>query len=225
MYEHARTPHHLHRPTRIWDAALKPRTPMRPDEPSDLLGELLECLFRPRARFRRLIQREPTWTAMPWPLWSLLAFIAIAGSLLYGGSLGLVLPAGNPAFEALAITVSAGAGWAVFAPVLLGITRRPAPQLAHACLVAMLCGEAVLELGIITNLLLAWLCPPTASTGLAINLAIVAISNLAMLAVLIAQLRLLKVHPFTIAALWLIILNPAALATFLRFYPSLLNQL
>ena len=225
MYRHASAPHHLHRPTRIWDAALKPRLPMRPDEPSDLLSDLLDCLFHPVGRFRRLIQRKPSWAAMPWLLWSLLTFIAIAGSLLYGASVGLVLPDGNPAFEAIAITLSAGAGWAVFAPVLLGITRLPAPQLAHACLVAMLCGEAVLELGIIINLLLAWLAPPTATTALTINLIVVAISNIAMLSVLIAQLRVVKVHPFTVAALWLVILNPAALATFLHFYPGFLTPL
>ena len=112
MYRHASAPHHLHRPTRIWDAALKPRLPMRPDEPSDLLSDLLDCLFHPVGRFRRLIQRKPSWAAMPWLLWSLLTFIAIAGSLLYGASVGLVLPDGNPAFEAIAITLSAGAGWA-----------------------------------------------------------------------------------------------------------------
>ncbi len=125
MYEHASASHRLHRPTRIWDAALKPRMPMKPDEPSDLLGELLDCLFHPVARFRRLVQRKPSWTAMPWPLWSLLAFIAI--------------------------------------------------------------------------------------------------SNIAILLVLIAQFRVIKTHPLTIAALWLIILNPAALATFLQFHPNLLN--
>ena len=42
MYENIALPEH-HRPTRIWDAALKPRIPMRPGEPSTILGELLAC--------------------------------------------------------------------------------------------------------------------------------------------------------------------------------------
>ena len=222
MYSSTATlaPRHRGR-TRLWEAPLRPRRPMRPDGPKDPLSELFEHLLHPVQGMRRLVGRGRDWSQMPWGLWWLLALIAVAGSAIYGATLTLVLPAGGWWFSAAALTLSATAGWALLFPVLAGVTRRPAPHLAHACLVTTLFGEGVLEIGAIANLTMWWLADPSPAFALAFNIALVAVSNLVMLAVLTAQLRVIRIRPALSAALWFGILNLAGLAAFRIFYPGL----
>lgn len=203
--------------TRIWDDVLAPATTMNPKKPDSLIDDLLATFLHPVRGMREQIARGPGLDTAPWRLWAALAFIAVAGSLLYGGSLALALPAaGGFGHAAVELAVSAGAGWVLFGMVLLGISRRPAAHVAHACLVAMMFGEAVLELGVIANLLLRDF-PGT----LALNITVVALSNLVMLGVLVAQLRALGIRPALAVALWFGILNTAGLAAFRLFYPQL----
>ena len=209
--------------TRLWDEFLASRNPAwRPPGPDDLLGALLAHLLHPVDSMRQQISCGRSWSASPWRLWVIFAAIAIVGSLLYGATLALVLPVRGWGYASLALTASAGVGWVLFGPVLAGVSAKPANHLAHASLVAMLLGEAVLELGVLANISIALFFPMAPAPVLAINLVIVAAANLAMLVVLCAQLRLLDVRPTAIAALWFLILNPAGLACFRLFYPDLL---
>lgn len=210
-----------HGRSRIWDDVLKPHTPMKPEKPDDLLGELLDHLLHPRRCMRRQLERDAAWSEAPWGLWTVLGFIAVVGSLLYGASLVLALPAGAGWFAALALAASAGFGWILFGFVLLALARKAAPHLAHACLVTMLFGEAVLEIGVLGNIVLWLVAPASITTALVFNIALIAVSNIVMLVVLAAQLRELHIRPALVAALWFGILNPAGLAAFRLFYPAL----
>ena len=207
--------------TRIWDEMLAPREPMNPNEPTDLLEAIIAHFLHPVRSMRAQIARGGGWEESPWKLWGVLAFIAVVGSLIYGATIALVLPAGGWGYAAFALAASAGAGWILFGSVLLGITRNPAPLVAHACMVTMMFGEAVLELGVLANVAMGWLLGTPAGTALAVNIGVVGLANVAMLAVLAAQLRQLHVSPALTAALWFGILNPAGLAAFRLFYPEL----
>jgi hypothetical protein len=220
MFENNITTTRLGR-SRIWNDVLKPHTPMKPEKPNDLLGDLLDHLLHPRRCMRRQLDGEGDWPGAPWRLWVVLAFIAVAGSLLYGASLVIVLPAGDGWFAALALATSAGFGWILFGVVAIALIRKSAPHLTHACLVTMLFGEAVLEIGVLGNFVMWLIGPVSIFAALAFNIALIAVSNIVMLAVLAAQLRELKVRPALTAALWLGILNPAGLAAFRLFYPTL----
>jgi hypothetical protein len=133
----------------------------------------------------------------------------------------LVLPAGDGRFAALALAPSAGIGWILFGAVSIALIRKSAPHLAHASLVTMLFGEAVLEIGVLGNFVMWLIGPVSISAALAFNIALIAVSNIVMLTVLATQLREFKVRPALTAALWLGILNPAGLAAFRLFYPAL----
>ena len=210
------TTHRRRGRTRIWDDLIAPRPTMTPKKPDNLIDALLDTFLHPVRGMREQVARGTGFEDAPSRLWGLLAFLAVAGSLLYGASLVLALPAGSWSYAALALASSAGLAWVLFGIVLVGITRKPAAHLAHASLVAMMFGEAVLELGVIANFLLR-----DFAGALALNVAIVALSNIVMLAVLIAQLRVIGIRPATVAALWVGILNTAGLAIFRLFYPEL----
>jgi hypothetical protein len=189
---------------------------MRPKRPTDLLDTLIATVLHPVRSMEDQIARGDGWEEAPWRFWGVLAFVAIAGSFIFGASLALALPAaGSWAYAAIALAASAGVGWVLFGVVLLGMARKPIPHLAHASLVTMLFGEAVLELGVIANLLLR-----DFPGALILNIAIVALSNVIMLAVLVAQLRVLKMRTPLVIAIWFGILNTAGLAVFRIFYPE-----
>ena len=209
-------PRHRRGRTRIWDDVLAPRPAMSPNNPENWIDALLDTFLHPVKAMRDQLHRGAGWAAAPWRLWVALAVIAVVGSLIYGASLALALPANGWLYAAIALAASAGAGWVLFGIVLIGMTRRPAPHLAHACLVTMMFGEAVLELGVIANLIFR-----DGGAPLALNIGIVAVSNVVMFAVMAGQLRVLGIRPIFTATLWFGILNPAAIAVFRLFYPEL----
>src|SRR5258705_319141 len=81
---------------------------------------------------------------IPWWRWVALVFVAIAGSLFYGASLGLVLPGWDIAAAALWLALSAGLAWCVLIPVLCWVGRVGIASCFDACLVSMAFGEIVL---------------------------------------------------------------------------------
>ncbi len=224
MFEWATVPDAGRRPgrTRLWDGLLQPRTPMEPDPPTDLVAELLDHLFHPVRGMRRQLARGACWRDAPWPLWAALAAIAVVGTLCYGATAALVLPLGGPAGVGLVLVLATGAGWLLFGAVLVALTGRPASHLAHACLVTMWVGEAILEFGLAGNLALWLLAPDAAGVALGFNIAALGLANLAMAAALAAQLGAMRVRPALALALWFGILNPAALAVLRLLRPDLL---
>jgi hypothetical protein len=158
---------------------------------------------------------------VPLPLrkWLTLTGVAIGGTCLYGASLSLVLPSWNLLTAAVWLAVSAGAAWGVFIPLLHGITRVPFLTCFDACLTTMAGGEVVLMSGALVNGLLCEL--HVTAHALWINAAIVAISNLAMLAILARLLWRRRVPPRITAALWMLILNGSGAIAFAALYPLL----
>lgn len=84
---------------------------------------------------------------IPWGFWMQCAAIAVLGSLLFGFSLVRILPGLDAAGSGLWFTLSAGAAWVVFGPLLRVGTGLPWRVLAQACLVTMVFGEIVLMAG------------------------------------------------------------------------------
>jgi len=105
---------------------------------------LWSSLRFPRATLRRVADHRRARDPLPYATWGALTGIAVAGSAVYGASLSLVLPRWRPTGGALWLALSAGAGWCVFGPALVVVTRRDPFVLAHACLVTMAYGEGVL---------------------------------------------------------------------------------
>jgi hypothetical protein len=153
---------------------------------------------------------------LPLRLWSLLAAVAIGGSCLYGGSLSLVFPSWKMSAGALWLALSAGLAWVVFIPSLCGVTRLPFAVCLHVCLVAMGGGEVVLASGAIVNALLRL--HQVTEFAVWINAGIVAISNVAMLVLLAAELQRRGVPVRRTAATWVFILNGSGAVFFVTLF-------
>lgn len=124
---------------------------------------------------------------------------------MYGSSLALVLPGWSAGAAAAWLAVSAGLAWAVFIPFLWRASRLPFVTCFYACLIAMAAGEVVLCSGALVNVLLA--ASHAVEFAMAINLAIVGISNVVMLAILSAILRCHGVPISRTVAWWMVVLN------------------
>jgi hypothetical protein len=184
---------------------------------------LFAALLHPRAQMRRYAADPPMFATLPLPAWAGLVGIAAGGSAIYGASLSLRFPGWRPDKGALWLALSAGLGWCVFGPSLLLVTRRNAFACAHACLVTMAYGEAVLLSGAAANLLQSRLPPAAQIDPLRFNLATVGFSNVLMAAVLALQLRELGVPVATTLLLWMLALNGSG-ALFFRLFHRLLRD-
>src|SRR5215468_8250272 len=87
-------------PPTLWASLRHPRTQIR------ALAALAPLAFAPRRH------------AIPVRLWSVLAAIALGGTLLFGASLGPALPAWRSWRGAAWLALAAGTSWLVFAPLL-----------------------------------------------------------------------------------------------------------
>ncbi len=177
----------------------------------------------PRATLRRVEDRRHDHQPLPYATWGALTGIAVAGSAVYGASLSLVLPRWRPTGGALWLALSAGAGWCVFGPTLVVVTRRDPFALAHACLVTMAYGEGVLVGGAMLNALLARAPEPQPIDATAFNLGWVGLSNVVMASALALQLRVLGVPARTSLLLWMGALNGSG-AVFFRVLRGLLQD-
>jgi hypothetical protein len=154
------------------------------------------------------------------PAWSVFFLIAVFGSLFYGASMSLVFPGLELGAGALLILFSAGLGWFVFGPLLLLVSKKPPLLCAHACMVTMVYGEAVLAVGALGNLL--WW-----GSSLALYLATpwnalaLLVGNITMGAVLASQLRVLNVPLRSTLLVWVIGLNGSG-AFFFWFFSRVL---
>ncbi len=184
---------------------------------------LSSALRHPRTQMRRFAAAPPTLSTLPVPTWAGLVGIAVGGSAVYGASLSRRFPRWRPTSGALWPALSAGLGWCVFGPTLLLITRRNALTCAHACLVTMAYGEAVLVSGALANLLQAHAPRRNQIDPLRFNLATVGLSNVVMATVLALQLRELGVPARTTLLLWMIALNGSG-AFFFQLFQQVLQQ-
>jgi len=184
---------------------------------------LSSALRHPRTQMRRFAAEPPTLSTLPVPTWVGLVGIAVGGSAVYGASLSRRFPRWRPTGGALWLALSAGLGWCVFGPTLLLVTRRNALTCAHACLVTMTYGEAVLVSGALANLLQAHAPRRNQVDPLRFNLATVGLSNVVMATVLALQLRELGVPARTTLLLWMVVLNGSG-ALFFRLFQQMLQQ-
>lgn len=159
-------------------------------------------------------------SAIPFARWTALAAFAAGGSLLYGGSLALVLPGWNPGAAALWLTLSAGLAWCVFLPALRACTGLRWGECVDAGLVTMAFGEVVLVSGALANALL-WRHGVLENAAL-INWLIVALSNAVMAAGLALLLRPRGVAIVRTLALWMLALNGSGAVFFAALYRALL---
>lgn len=156
--------------------------------------------------------------AEPLPLrfWALLLAVAVGGSCVYGGSLSLVLPTWNAGPAAAWLAVSAGLAWCVFIPSLCALLRLPLGVCFHVCLVAMGGGEVVLTSGALVNVLLRM--QHVTEYAVAINVGIVAVSNVVMAALLAVELHRRGVPMRRTFAAWMLILNGGGALFFAALY-------
>jgi len=136
---------------------------------------------------------------------------------LYGGSLSLVIKGWEIGASALLLTLSAGLAWCVFGPLLVLFTRKNAFTCAHACLVTMAYGEAILAIGALLNLIFAsahagaWLDP------VVFNICWVGLSNVVMAVALAVQLGSVRVEYGKTLLIWMLALNGSGVLFFLVF--------
>ena len=122
------------------------------------------------------------------------------------------------------ITVAAGAGWAVFMPVMVGMLEgaRFRKGAVHACLLTMVYGEAVLEVGTILNLIGYWRGTLEPGHALTANAALVVISNVVMALAICAQMRVLGSKVGKTLLIWILVLNGVGAAVFWTLYQGVL---
>lgn len=186
------------------------------------MDDLLENFLSPR-RFLRGVVRSGR---IPFGLWSIYVGIALLGTGLFGYSFGLVFTeSGTPWGWAWVITGAAAAGWAVFLPamVLLSGGIRRSTGAIHACLVTMVYGEAILEVGTILNLLGYWRDSLAPDHALTANAALVVVSNGAMALAICAQMRVLEVAVWKTLSLWFAALNGVGALVFWTLYRGVLG--
>lgn len=184
---------------------------------------LSSALYRPRTQMRRFVAAPPTLSTLPVSTWAGLVSIAVGGSAIYGASLSLRFPRWRPTSGALWLALSAGLGWCVFGPALVLATRRNAFTCAHACLVTMAYGEAVLVSGAAANLLQTHTALRDQVDPLRFNQATVGLSNVVMATVLALQLRELGVPVAKTLLLWMAALNGSG-ALFFWLFHRILHQ-
>lgn len=153
---------------------------------------------------------------VPWGRWTALASAAIGGSLFYGASLGMALTDWKVAAAALWLALSAGLAWCVLIPVLCRIGKVRLLPCCDACLVTMAIGEIVLAVGALINGLLWW--REAFGHAAAINILIVAISNVVMALALVRRLRPYGVPAGRVWGLWMLALNGSGAVFFFVFY-------
>ena len=140
-------------------------------------------------------------------MWAQLVGIAVGGSLIFGVSLGLVMPDLQLARAALWLAAWTGLAWCIFGPALCLITRKSPFICAHACLVTMAYGEGVLVAGAVINLLIN-LAGGTGGPGpVLFNVAWVALSNLVMGVALSRQFQAVGVAPWKTLLAWILLLD------------------
>ncbi len=154
-----------------------------------------------------------------WGLRALLFLVALAGSVVYGASLSLVLPAWGAVPAAAWLALSAGLAWAVFIPALAWITRARLWRCLDASLVTMAAGEVVLMSGVLVNGMLWMLGVP--QNAAAVNAGVVAISNVTMATMLACILRAVGVPIWKTVTAWMLVLNGSGLLLFLVFHQLL----
>lgn len=137
--------------------------------------------------------------------------IAVVGSFLYGASLSLVLE-WSAVGGALWLAISAGAGWCVFIPALIAITKLRGVSCVHASLVTMAYGEGILTLGALLNVALWWAAAPIDAALL--NYGTIALSNLVMAATLAAQLQAIGGRIWTVLLTFFLVLDGAGAVIF-----------
>jgi hypothetical protein len=175
----------------------------------------LKSLRHPLAQLIALDSLQPGCGNVPLFCWSILVFIAVGGSCLYGSSLAFVIEGFQPGPSALLLTLSGGFAWCIFGPILVLVTRRNAIVLAHACLVTMAYGEAVLAVGALLNLSGLPAAGLASMDPSAFNCAWVALSNVVMALALSIQLAALKVPPWKTLLTWTLVLNGSGIGLFL----------
>ena len=185
-----------------------------------MLDDFIENLFHPVRFLNELKGRDNN----PWGLWVLYGAIAVAGTVLFGFSFGLIYDSdGSPWTWAWVLTVAAGCGWLLFIPAVLLLTTGKRRLLAfHSCLMTMVYGEAILEIGTIINLLGYWWGFMSPHTALLFNSTLVAISNLVMASAICAQLKTIEQPSGRVLALWIALLNAAGAITFVVLYRGFL---
>jgi len=168
------------------------------------------------------------WRRWPWKLWCGLAALAVAGSMLYGASLGLIRPEWSQGGAAL-VTLSAGLSWCLLGPALAVVTSRRLETLAHATLVSMAAGEVVLLLMALANVVLSadvvtLALPAHHNLAWSANLIALVGVNLLMAGVLAWQLGEVQVAPWKTLATWLVVLDGGGLILFLLLRAPLLAR-
>jgi hypothetical protein len=157
---------------------------------------------------------NPPLDELPFACWITLVAIAVLGSGFYGATLGLVIDGWRLGEGALLLTLSAGLAWCVFGPTLLAATRLPAFCGAHACLVTMAYGEAILAVGAAVNML-SWATGLKPADSVAFNIAWVALSNLVMASTLSFQLLAVNIPVWKTLSIWMLALNGSGFLFFL----------
>lgn len=172
--------------------------------------ELWQALRHPAAQTLRLHDEG----LRPWPVWLALTAIAVLGSFLYGASLALAFAGFDPFGGAAWIALSAGLGWCVFGPGLVLLSARSPWSCAHACMIAMAWGEALLFVGAIVNAALWLALGADSALALPFNLALFVVANITMGAVVDAQMRALGVPSWKTVVAWLVLLDGVGAAFF-----------
>ncbi|MEZ5301164.1 MAG: hypothetical protein R3F11_11000 [Verrucomicrobiales bacterium] len=184
------------------------------------MNDLIESFFHPVRYLLALRDRGAALAAAPRGIWLLFAAIAVAGSILFGASAAWVIPAlGSPLASGVKLMAAAGIGWIVLGPLLLVWSRLPAVLCAHACLLAMVYGEAILEIAVLANFVAWRFAPPAVGVATAWNAFVVGASNALMAWAMVAQLKALGFPPRRMLALWFGVLNPVGAAAFWMLVP------
>jgi hypothetical protein len=159
---------------------------------------LWRALRYPRLSLYAFDAREAVRRDLARGTWGWLVAIAVLGTILYGSAL--------PRNMTLRLLGATALSWCLFGPCLVLLTRKSALSCAHACLVTMTYGIAVLAVGAGLSHLLSP-APP-------FHIAWVALSNAIMATALIRQLEVLEVRPWRTLLAWTVVLDGAGIALF-----------
>lgn len=145
------------------------------------------------------VGQVPLWT------WLSLVLIAVLGTCIYGASVNLAFPGWLSGSGAFFLTLSTGLSWCLFGPVLILATKLRKFTCAHACLITMAYGEAILFIGACLNYVMVLSSVPK-STQEVVNCSIVVVSNLVMCEMLAIQLEALGVRKLKTLLIWTVVL-------------------
>lgn len=181
----------------------------------------VSIFLKPVAAARQVLYASPSGpeqTARPVGAWVVFGALAVTGSIIYGASVARVVPGWTMGRGGLWMLLSAALSWAILGYALMRLTRTPLSFCIHVCLVTLVYGVAILQLGALLNWALVERGFFDTFDPVRYNIMVVGVSNIVMALVLAEQMAVADIGFLRSVVIWVLFLNGSGAVSFWAFH-------